>query len=1657
MKKTPLLIFCALLLCGSLHAKPVDANHARQAAARFLRQAGSAKPLTLVDITSQMPYTEFYTFTIEGGGFVLVAADDVATPILGYSLTNSFDPKGMPDHVAAWLEDYDLEIRSLKAALGPDNDPAPGWDPNDIPPIDHDVSPLLTTTWNQTSYYSKRCPTIGSSRAPTGCVATAVAQLMRFWQHPAQGYGSHSYTLSSVGTLSANFDTTYNWTLMPNALGSSSSTAQDNEVAKLMYHIGVAVEMEYGASSSGAVSFNGTGSVGTTAQTALMKYFKYKPSMTAVRLESYTTPQWRALLRAELDARRPVMYSGRSTSGGHAFVCDGYNNADQFHFNWGWGGTYDGYFAIGSLNPGVGGVGGNSSGTYNMSNAALIGVEPYTGTFGTGGTVSSTAVGGSGCAVTGTGAYSFGDTVVLRPSAAEGYRFSHWENGCNTGLRAFIPGGGNYNFTAHFEHLSGDTLSYCGSQSYATAFRIGSTTRWGIRLPASVLPNGAELQSVQLFVSAVGDHTFKAYTSHPSSSSPAVTTTVTFTSTQEDTWQTITLTNPLVLNGAQDLWLTFEYSADASAYPAAVCPTTGNNDGLLMGSYFGSSHNANNPYTFLIRGIFHYAPIPVVYDTATVPYYTGFEIADDRGWEFVNATPNGWAIGNATSQSGGSAMYVSNDGGTTNAYVGSPTCASFATRTFHLAAGQYNLSFNWKGFGESTWDFMRVFLCPASETPAASFFSSQDLARTGVPSGWTDISGAYLNRQTDWQDTAYLFQVASSGYYKVVFMWYNDNSNAGTAAAIDNVNLEKVILPATVPYATGFEVADDCDWEYVNASVNQWTIGSAISQNGSRALYISNDGGTNNAYTNSSATGTSFATRTVTLASGQYTLAFNWKLKGESSYDFMRVFLCPASATPSDELLGANTAAKRTTVPTGWLDIAAGMLVNQTTWQTASYDFTVATTGDYKLVFMWYNDHSDGDNPPAAIDNVQLASQVQQYTLTVNANNASMGSVSGGGTYAAGATATLTATPAAGHHFVQWNDGNTQNPRAVTVTATATYTATFAVNSYTLTVNANDAAMGSTTGGGSYTHGQTATLTATPAAGHHFVQWNDGNTQNPRTVTVTGNATYTATFAPNSYTLTVNANDNTMGSVSGGGSYDYNATATLTATAATGHHFVQWNDGNTQNPRTVTVTGNATYTATFAPNSYTLTVNANDNTMGSVSGGSSYDYNATATLTATPNSGYHFVQWQDGNTDNPRTVTVTANATYTATFEADAPVINYYNVSVNSLDNAMGTVSSTHSGSVEENTQVTVTATPATGHHFVQWQYGAGQTSTANPYTFTLTGDITLNALFAADTYALTATTNDNTMGSVSGGGEYTYGATATLYATPNSGYHFVQWQDGNTDNPRTVTVTANATYTATFEANAPDVTYYNVTVIADGSDMGTVSSTHSGSVAEGTQITVTANAAAGYRFRYWTDASGQQVSAANPYTFTLTQDITLIATFGESSVPPATYTVTINRMVNDNGTIRPMTDSEMSQTWVSGEGTYEEGTTVTVRASNEYPIYFSNWSSAAGVLSTDAEYQFVITGDTELTALFAWHTGIGDVEIGHVTLYPNPSSHKVALTGIEADVKVEIFDIDGRQAIQLDKVSAHQQIDISMLASGTYFVKIVCGKAATVRKLIVQ
>ena len=275
-----------------------------------------------------------------------------------------------------------------------------------------------------------------------------------------------------------------------------------------------------------------------------------------------------------------------------------------------------------------------------------------------------------------------------------------------------------------------------------------------------------------------------------------------------------------------------------------------------------------------------------------------------------------------------------------------------------------------------------------------------------------------------------------------------------------------------------------------------------------------------------------------------------------------------------------------------------------------------------------------------------FAEAVSTPTITVTVNDETMGSAS----YTMdGNTAVLTATPNEGYEFTGWNDGNTENPRTVTITSDTAFVAIFteAVSTPTITLTVNDATMGSA----SYTlDGNTAVLTATPNEGYVFTGWNDGNTENPRTVTVTSDTAFTAIFTETEITptITVTVNDATMGSATY--TMDGN-TAVLTATPNEGYEFTGWNDGNTENPRTVTVTSDTVFTAIFTETETapTITVTVNDATMGSAS--YTLDVN-TAVLTATANEGYSFVIWNDGNTENPRTVTVTSDTAFVAIFTA---------------------------------------------------------------------------------------------------------------------------------------------------------------------------------------------------------------------------------------------------------------------------------------------------------------------------------------------------------------------------------------------------------------------
>ena len=609
-----------------------------------------------------------------------------------------------------------------------------------------------------------------------------------------------------------------------------------------------------------------------------------------------------------------------------------------------------------------------------------------------------------------------------------------------------------------------------------------------------------------------------------------------------------------------------------------------------------------------------------------------------------------------------------------------------------------------------------------------------------------------------------------------------------------------------------------------------------------------------------------------------------------------------------------------------------------------------------------------------------------QYTLTVNSADPTMGSVSGGGTYSEDAAATLTATANSGYHFTHWQDGNTQNPRTIIVSSNATYTAYFEADDFGTTcvitqfpytmnfdndtiatcwetydgdgdgmswfLNGNHGVGGTgcmaviynNSGAnddylyspwiltpGSYTISWKACAMSSNYPETYSVYYMSDSLLFSETISSTSYMTRSAQFTVNAgdsayitfhytsndmyylfiddivitqnitaYTLTVNSANPSMGSVSGGGTYNSGATATLTATANSGYHFTQWQDGNTSNPRTVTVTGDATYTAYFeadAPTQYTLTVTTANPSMGSVSGGGTYNANATATLTATANDGYHFTHWQDNNTQNPRIVTVTANATYTAYFEQDAtdpctittlPYTESFEGSMdcwtivdanndnntwvvsNSFGEGSGVVNP-HSGSKMAasfswntnpfnaneylispaivlpssnislswwyrvngeypadklavkvstttnatssftNTLIDITPTAANNNWTLQTvdlSAFAGQTiyiafhhHDTYDNNYICIDDITISQGTTPTQYTITVNSANSSMGSVSGGGTYNSGSTATLTAIANSGYRFDHWQDNNTQNPRTITVTGNATYTAYFVA----------------------------------------------------------------------------------------------------------------------------------------------------------------------------------------------------------------------------------------------------------------
>jgi hypothetical protein len=393
MKKIYVLVMCIMGM-NLVQAKPIAPASAKNVAISFYKQHSDKVPQTVT-----LAYTEtssagealYYVFNINSNdGFVIITADDAAHPIIGYSTERQFVIPEQNTSFNYWMDNRKKEIVSIKAA----NIKATAaitreWQgdfsatnnlsqrTNGLNSVSTaSVAPLTQTTWDQPSPYNAKCPGTGSKQGITGCVATTMSQIMKFWAYPAKGIGSSSYTQNpnpnSYPAQSVNYAaTTYSWSSMP-----ASVTSSNAAVATLMYQCGVSVDMNYSATESSAyvLSVDVGGAGAPCAQNSYITYFGYDPSKIQGYQRTqgkYTDAAWLNLIETDLSAGRPVEYAGVDPKqGGHTWVCDGFDVNNNLHMNWGWSGSSNGYYSINALTT------QNAGFDPSTNHEILVGIQP---------------------------------------------------------------------------------------------------------------------------------------------------------------------------------------------------------------------------------------------------------------------------------------------------------------------------------------------------------------------------------------------------------------------------------------------------------------------------------------------------------------------------------------------------------------------------------------------------------------------------------------------------------------------------------------------------------------------------------------------------------------------------------------------------------------------------------------------------------------------------------------------------------------------------------------------------------------------------------------------------------------------------------------------------------------------------------------------------------------------------------------------------------------------------------------------------------------------------------------------------------------------------------------------------------------------------------
>ncbi len=379
IRRITLVVIAVMLILPQIRANQITIAHAKTVAHNFYFERFNQDQLLdysdvfIANVYSQKVDSEnvIYFVNFRENGWVAVSASDAVIPIVAYSFKGSYNNVNAPPNFLSWISQYEKQISfAINQNMQPTSDTRDLWVyyltgfPNEPSRYNagRNIEPLLTTTWDQGLYYNEMCPADAGGpggHCYVGCVPTTMGQLCNYFRFPETGTGSYSYQCPPYGELSADFENSvYNWNEMPSSVvGNSLATAQ------ILYHLGVSCDLVYGPDGSGMYNHK--------AAYALRTHFKYSPETEYVYRDS-TNLNWDSLLIAHLDRKMPMYYAGWSVPNinGHAFVCDGYQDSSYFHFNWGWSGSYDGYFYTSNLNPG----GSN----FNLAQEVIINCFPDT-------------------------------------------------------------------------------------------------------------------------------------------------------------------------------------------------------------------------------------------------------------------------------------------------------------------------------------------------------------------------------------------------------------------------------------------------------------------------------------------------------------------------------------------------------------------------------------------------------------------------------------------------------------------------------------------------------------------------------------------------------------------------------------------------------------------------------------------------------------------------------------------------------------------------------------------------------------------------------------------------------------------------------------------------------------------------------------------------------------------------------------------------------------------------------------------------------------------------------------------------------------------------------------------------------------------------------